>query len=369
MTKDHQTWSPATANAWAADKPWIIGCNYIPSSAVNFVAMWHRDSFDPATIERELSWARSLGFNTVRVNTNFAIWQADGDEYLARIDQFIALAAAQAISTILVPFDDCEFSGEPPIAAPQPAPVEGLHNSRATSSVGRENTLDRALWPQLQSYCRTLVRRYANDQRVLMWDLYNEPGNRMIFKVDGYAEFDEALEQASLELLDLVFDWARHESPTQPITVGAWHTPEAGSGDTPYCHPADQLALARSDIISFHAYANPVQTQALIDYLKPLGRPLLLSEWMARAVDSRFDNLLPALAAQGVGCINWGLVRGQSQTHLPWPQDLLLKHDIKPKHGQWFHDIFQPDGSPYDEEEVACIRQYALPSAHQRTSA
>ena len=60
-------WTEADANAWWNARPWLCGFNFLPSTAVNFIEMWHPDSFDAATIERELGWASDLGFNVFRI--------------------------------------------------------------------------------------------------------------------------------------------------------------------------------------------------------------------------------------------------------------------------------------------------------------
>src|SRR4051812_36065765 len=56
-------WTIAQANEWSKKQPWLVGCNFIPSTAVNELEMWQEDTWDPKTIDRELGWAQSLGFN------------------------------------------------------------------------------------------------------------------------------------------------------------------------------------------------------------------------------------------------------------------------------------------------------------------
>ena len=70
-------WSKDKANAWYEEKGWLLGCNYAPSSAVNQLEMWEADTFDPKTIDRELSWAEGLGFNTLRVFLHHLLWEHD----------------------------------------------------------------------------------------------------------------------------------------------------------------------------------------------------------------------------------------------------------------------------------------------------
>jgi hypothetical protein len=62
-----EQWSPERANEWYAQQPWLIGCNFSPSTAINQLEMWQGETFDEETIDRELGWAASLGMNTVRV--------------------------------------------------------------------------------------------------------------------------------------------------------------------------------------------------------------------------------------------------------------------------------------------------------------
>lgn len=352
-------WTKPAARRWWDRRPWICGFNYLPSSAVNFLDMWQADSFDGAAIARELGWAADLGFNAVRVNLHSLVWQHDRDGLLARFDRFLDTAAGLGLATVPCLFDDCGFGGAEPRLGPQPAPVPGVHNSRAVASPGRASVVDRGAWPVLERYLRDLVARHAQDDRVLFWDLYNEPGNRMVFGAEGVSRFDGPLEAASHALMRLCFDWARAEAPAQPLTVGAWTTPRAGSADAAFDTAVDRDALALSDIVTFHAYCDAASAARFIDHLAQLGRPMLCTEWMARPVGSRIADQLPLFHDRGVGCFQWGLVQGRTQTHLPWPAALVAQHGGQADRSVWFHDILERDGTPYDPAETALIRRLA----------
>ena len=58
-------WTADEANAWYKKQPWLVGCNFIPSTAVNELEMWQAETVDTKTIDKELAWAQSLGFNVV----------------------------------------------------------------------------------------------------------------------------------------------------------------------------------------------------------------------------------------------------------------------------------------------------------------
>lgn len=324
-----ERWSTHQAWEWYRQQPWMVGCNYIPGSAINQLEMWQADTFDTTLIERELTWAQSLGFNTLRVYLHDLLWQQDAAGFTRRIYTFLDLCASRGIKPIFVFFDDCwnqEFA-----LGPQPAPKPGVHNSGWVQSPGVRTVLDPASWPRLQTYLQGVLEEFRADPRIRLWDLYNEPGNSQ-------------MNERSLGLLKAAFAWARDVNPSQPLTAGVWFDNAA----------LNEFQLAASDVITFHDY-NPVdQLQAQINRLRRYERPLICTEYMSRGRGSRFETHLPVFRAENVGCINWGLVNGKTQTHLPWSTE------IDPNLNLWFHDIFYPDGTPYREDEVAFIRRVTL---------
>lgn len=350
-------WSIGEARDWWDRHPWLCGVNYLPSSAVNFLEMWQEESFAPDTIDRELGWAAEIGFNAIRVNLPFLVWEHDRHGLVERLDRLMEIAARKGLRCVPCPFDDCEFGGVGPALGPQPDPIPDVHNSRAVASPGRARVMDRAIWPHLEAYLRDLVGSFGTDERVLFWDLYNEPGNRMIFGPDGFSEFHLSLEAASHELMRLTFDWARQESPEQPLTVGVWTVPEPGSTAAAFASAIDRSAIALSDIVSFHAYGSLRRVQGHVKELGRTGRPLVCTEWMARALDSRIGDQLAFYRERKIGCFQWGLVRGRTQTHLPWPPELVERYGGEPDRRIWFHDLLEPDGRPYDAREIAAIRR------------
>ena len=344
-------WEAARAIAWAAPLPWFCGFNYLPSGAVNFLEMWRASTFDPAMIDRELGWASAIGFNAVRTNLHYLDWVFDRDGLVERIDRFLDLAASHGIATMLCLFDDCEFSGETPHWGPQPDPRPGVHNSRAIGSPGRALVADRGEWPFLRGYVHDILSRFGSDGRVVVWDLYNEPGNRAIFR-DGAVQglHSDALEPASLALMQASFAWAREVAPAQPLTVGLWRIGAVGMD--PFPHPIDKVALALSDVVSFHAYCPLPLLTYLVESLEAAGRPLFCTEWMARTIDSRIGEQLPFFRDRKIGAFQWGLVKGRSQTHLPWPGFAGATTGNQ----EWFHDILTEEGEPYAPAELDTIR-------------
>lgn len=106
------------------------GFNYLPRTAVNWLEMWQAESFDSSTIDQELGWASQYGYNQLRTNLPFTVWQHDRDGLLERIDLFLNIARSHGIKVMLTLLDDCAFSGDEPVIGQQKAPVPGVHNSQ-----------------------------------------------------------------------------------------------------------------------------------------------------------------------------------------------------------------------------------------------
>jgi hypothetical protein len=358
-------WSVERTTAWAHATPWLVGFNFLPSTAVNFLEMWRGETFDPETIDRELGWAAAIGFNALRTNLHYLDWAHDRDGLIARIDRFLGIAATHRLHVMLCLFDDCEFSGETPFWGAQPAPRPGIHNSRALGSPGRAAVRDRSQWPRFRAYVQDVIGAFDRDARVSVWDLYNEPGNRMIFDLDVQREHDPSLEPDSRELMRACFAWAREVGPDQPLTVAPWRlNPVTEAGAPSYWHPIDLEAVAFSDVISFHAYCGLDRMMRVVEDLAAQGRPLLCTEWMARGVGSRIDDQLPFLRARGVGAFQWGLVKGRTQTHLPWPGVVTARATDAE---EWFHDLLAEDGAPHSPGELALIASIRASGARAET--
>ena len=168
-------WTEAQAREWYAKQPWLVGSNYLPAYAANELEMWQAETFDPKRIDLELGWAESLGFNTMRVFFHDLLWEQDADGFKKRIDTFLAIAARHHIRPIFVLFDSC-WDPNPQLGK-QPAPRPGVHNSRWVQSPGAKALQDPAQYPRLAAYVKGIVGAFAQDPRVLAWDVWNEPDN------------------------------------------------------------------------------------------------------------------------------------------------------------------------------------------------
>jgi hypothetical protein len=339
-------WSEQQANDWYAAQPWLVGANFIPSNAINELEMFQAATFDPAKNDHELGLAESIGMNTVRVFLQDQLWQQDSAGFKKRLDMFLDIAARHHIRPLLVLFDSCWETD--PHLGPQHPPIPGIHNSGWVQSPGKARLLALATEPQLKAYVTGVIGAFANDPRILGWDVWNEPDNGGGDK----AEDVPAKVRRVNELLPQAFTWARSAHPTQPLTSGVW------TGD--WSNPSKEsettkIQLAQSDVISFHNYDWPEGFEARIKELQPLHRPIICTEYMARGAGSTFDGDLPIAKQYHVAAINWGLVAGKTQTYLPW--DSWQRPYVLIQPTVWFHEVFRNDGTPYRQREVDLIRQ------------
>ncbi len=322
-------WNKTIAAKWYNNQGWLRGCDFIPSTAINQLEMWQAETFDTATISRELGYAQSIGLNCMRVFLHHLAWQEDPAGFKKRMCEYLTIADGKNIKTIFVFFDDCW--NESYHAGTQPSPKPGIHNSGWLRDPGKLFYDDSSLVHVLETYVKDILTTFKNDRRILLWDLYNEPGN------SNY-------QNKSLVLLGKVFQWSREINPSQPLSAGIWNKDLID---------LNAFQLSESDVITYHNYEDEKSHLQVIDSLRKYERPLICTEYMARLRGSTFFNIMPLLKKERVAAINWGLVSGKTNTKYAW--DTPIPDGSEPK--IWFHDIFRPDGTPYSQKEVEFISE------------
>ncbi len=314
---------------------WFYGANFIPSNAINQLEMWQEETFDPEIIDRELGYAEKIGMNIMRVFLHDLLWFQDSKGFIERIEKYLEIAESRGIKTMLVIFDDCWNDNAK--LGKQPDPVPMVHNSgwvRSPNMEVEDNPEKRAA---LEVYVKGIMSNFANDERIVAWDLFNEPGNGTL---GVHGENKTLRINKSFPMLQDVFRWAREVNPSQPLTVGVWNSSEAFKALSEY-------SIEHSDIVSFHTYGDMKGLASKIEELKKLAgeRPIVCTEYMARHVGSTFKDCLTLMKEKNVSAINWGLVSGKTQTIYPW-KNFKVEDESLP-----FHDVFNADGSLLIPEE------------------
>ena len=360
-------WTADRANEWHRSQPWLVGCNFIPSTAINQLEMWQPETFDLETIDRELGWLAAIGMNSLRVFLHDLLWSAGPQDFLNRIDSFLEVAHKHGMTVLFVFFDSCwhPFPKAGTQAAPRPGVMGSawlqspglpiIHNSFWMQSPGLAVLRDSPAFESLEPYVTGVVGRFRDDPRIVGWDVWNEPDNINAGKSD-YSAQDFGCRKADvvLPLIAKLFEWVRSARPSQPLTSGVWGGDWSDPGKLP---PLQRFQIESSDLVSFHSYAPPQEMEERIGHLKQYGRPLLCTEYMARPTGSTFQGILPLLKEERIAAYNWGAVSGKTQTIYPW--DSWEKQYLE-EPPLWFHDILRPAGTPYDVRETELIRNLTL---------
>src|ERR1700687_3482636 len=276
-------WSEQKANAWYAQQPWLVGSNYVPKSAINELEMWQEATFNPEEIDKEFTWAEAMGMNTMRVFLHDLLWQQDAAGFQKRIDRFLTIASLHQIRPMFVLFDSC-WDPLPHLGLQHP-PIPGVHNSGWVQSPGAIALAAASQYPRLQAYGRGLVGAFGKDDRILAWDIWNEPAADNLGSYPKQELKDKTARVTAL--LPQAFAWAREANPVQPLTSGVCCVDTSPDGAN--LGELGQIQLRESDIITFHNYSWPEYFKRQVTWLKKYNRPEICTEYMARSVGRTID--------------------------------------------------------------------------------
>ena len=352
-----ERWTKEQAWEWYHREPWLRGCNFMSSDCANRIDQWQEYGFEERlkTTEEELALAEKTGFNTIRIILEYKVWEQQHDGFMERFERYLETAARHKIRCMVVFLNDCMQPKEwtkPVVFGEQHYDV-GYHGGRKQSQHGALPSMGYHLIdePELakkhEDWIREIIGKYREDPRIVVWDIYNEPGN-------------SKRDPVTPPHLKRFFQVAREMDPKQPLTACAWRIPLDRNEPLP---EVEQLACELSDIISYHSYGTYDANIQMIKRLKDdYGRPILNTEWLARSLHNTVQEMFPLFYLEKIGCYNWGFVAGKYQTYEPWnsvweryDKDPDLDYDFT----KWFHDLYRPSLRPYDPKEIELIRKYA----------
>ena len=347
-------WTKEEAWAWYHAQPWLRGCNFIGSDCCSRIDMWQSFDFEKhmETAERELTACEELGFNTVRLIIEFDVWVQEREAFMDHLEQMIAACARHHQKVVLVLACEAQLCrGEKFIAKPLGEQVYALGYHQGRFPLTEEEKAMKPYHPLERAECHddylTMVREvvscYGKDERVLFWNVYNEPGI--------------VLGERAKPLVEELFAEVRALDPMQPLAADLFMTYK-GPG---FHNPAEEAAVLNSDIVSWHCYAALEKFVFQYEFAKSFGRPVMLTEWLNRISHSEVKDIYPFLYANKIACWCWGFVVGKTQTHEPW-DSLWEQYDRE--HGnvdydftRWQHDLYRPNLRPYDPHETELIRR------------
>ncbi len=353
----NQAWSPEKAWAWYNARPWLRGCNFMGSDCANRIDQWQALGFEERleTADRELALCAETGFNTVRLILEFIVWDQDHDGFMERLDRYLDTAWKHGISAMLVFGNDCmppKSEHWKPLALGEQTYDWGYHGGRkhsqhsSFSEMGYHLLDEPELAERHYEWVREIISAYRDDERVVIWDLYNEAGA-------------SHRAPATMKHLKKFFEIAREINPSQPLTACTWRIRPEREKEIP---EIERFCLEHSDIISYHNYESYQTNLRIIRRLKDYNRPIINTEWLGRGKHNTVQEMFPLFWLEKIGCYNWGFVAGKYQTYEPWngtwqayDADPSLDYDFT----KWFHDLYRPSLRPYDPREIEIIRRFS----------
>ncbi len=226
----------------------------------------------------------------------------------------------------------------------------GLTFSPVLSFYGRyyyDNSIpEKERLKRTEEYIRKVVGAFAKDERIAMWDIWNEPST---------AQDDETMRQ--MDWLEKMVEWCRDENPVQPITSSIiW---EGGEYDTTSTYYKRRMEIERMmDIHNIHNYRflQPEHTPPIeiINRIKRMdGRPIVSSEVLARPVSGGLTRTLKLFAREHVNFYLWGMFVTDSRNwSVQWGRTTYDPYE------PIFHDLLYSDGTPYDYREIENLRKF-----------
>lgn len=350
-------WSKTKAWSWYNSRPWIRGCNFMSSDCANRLDQWQEYEFEKKlhTAEKELALEAETGYNSIRIIPEFIVWLKEHDGFMKRFEKYIDTAHKNGISCMVVLGNDCVPPKEEALKRMKFGAQEvdwGYHGGRKVSQHGSFSEIgyslldDAAYAEKYYEFVGETVSAYKNDERIIIWDVFNEPGN-------------SNRQSLSLPHIKKSFEIIRKINPIQPLTAGLWTFP----GDTGRLPEIERFCLENSDVISYHNYGSYSENTETINHLKKFGRPLLNTEWLNRCGGNTVEEMFPLFFLEKIGCYNWGFVAGKYQTYEPWNNVWDGYKSNPEKYGtfdftKWFHDLYRPSLNPYNPKEIELIKKF-----------
>ncbi len=236
----------------ARDLSGVRGAVYLPYRAFNHVQMWA--DYDGSAVARDLSYARVLGLNALRVFASYSYWRAEPEAFAERFDHFLRTAEERGLRVLPVLFESIGADPTPSNVARE-APVR---------SPGGAVLRDRQRWADPETFVRWFARQFGDREGLLALEVMNEPGT-----LNTRVEFVRSMLRA-----------AREANETVPLTVGCRDLEFNG-----------QYSDVPLDVFQFHFNLPPTaedmrgELRRAADLAEYLNRPIWLTEWQRTRVE------------------------------------------------------------------------------------
>ncbi len=351
----NRRWTKDEIDSWYNSLKWLRGSNFLPSNCVNRLDMWQSIGREEhlKTADLELKMCDELGFNTVRLWLNFDVYYKEPKEFMETLEQYIALSAKHHQSVMLVlAYEEDLPNGD--TFVPKELGAQKVYHNHFNRDYDHEDACcaegsfkHYMEYPELRpifiDMVERVVRRYREDERILAWNIENEPGI--------------AIGARAIPILEELFARVRALDPIQPLTADIWRGVNETNGS--FASEEEKAAYELSDFISFHSYSPYEWFLTGIHTLKKhYDRPIIVTEWLNRCNHNNVAEIYPLCMLENIGCYCWGFVAGGTCTTEPW--EGMWKEGSAPADfdfTKWQHDLYRINYRPYDPREIELIKR------------
>lgn len=297
-------WTKAECNAWQKKYGPIIGVNH-PEGG--YASMSRRE---------RLRKAHELGFNSVRM----FLGGETAESYIATVRSWAADCAAEGMTL---------------------SPVFTYASGQFTSGPGQAAALAR-----VESYLRKVIDAFRGDDRIVLWDLWNEPA----------INSDDT--PVIMEWIKKMATWARQEGCTQPLSASIiWDAGISSATGSSANYLARNAAEAEMDVHNYHDYGvsedHNRNTKVMVDRLKKIRDCAIVNtECLGRVTGATMARSLVEFAKYHINFYVWGLYASDFNWEVKWGRSTYYAYE------PMFHNVLFADGEPYDAKELTYVKNF-----------
>ena len=349
-------WTVKEINDWYSKRPWLRGCNFLPSDCINRLDMWQSIGREEhlKTADKELQMCEDLGFNTVRLWANFDVYYKEPRKFMETLEMYIDLCDKhkQLVMLVLAYEEDLPYGDT---FVPKELGKQKLWNNHFNRDYEKEEEIKQTIgfkhymeYPEIKpiylEMVEKIVKKYKNDSRVFCWNIMNEPGI--------------LLGDRTIPILDDLYTLVRSLNPIQPLCSDVW----CGLKEDGTCNTnAENHGVELSDLMSFHSYSPYQLFVEKISFLKAnYDRPVLVTEWLHRCNHNNVQEIYPLLYLENMASYCWGFVAGGTCTTEPWNgfwAEVEKNPEVNFDFTKWQHDLYRINYRPYDPREISVIKR------------
>ena len=308
----------------------IKGFNYFLKPDYSF-SSWIDFESDRTELELTRAKMHFPVINTIRVQLSWGVYNISPDRYLANFESVLGISDRLGLKVIPTLFSRCPAMGN--IFADHF--MEGWNWFTVRSKGDGAAIFD--------TYLKTFVETYRDDERINIWDICNEPfpfapGS---YGMDRIPDEVKHIEQGEYDWLKRSYEVCKACDPVAPLGISVLQD---------FGRPGLERVNDISDILLIHPYYvhdqdNEAEKAGYLrmmddytEFAQKVGKPLVATEtcWPSTADTWHVDNIrftLTDLKERNIGWVGAKLHQSPHSIHEPAGEPIRADGTLRPGHG------------------------------------